>query len=47
MHWDAYGISIWSFERDLIPKDIAAGYPAFNDWGLPSANWAASTCSME
>ncbi|KAL8292687.1 hypothetical protein RQP46_001299 [Phenoliferia psychrophenolica] len=47
MHWDAYGISIWSFERSKIPADISAGYPAFDNWGQPSANWASSTCSMD
>ncbi|KIM48180.1 glycoside hydrolase family 16 protein [Hebeloma cylindrosporum] len=46
MKWDENDISIWSFYRAAIPKDVAAGNPNPSGWGLPSARLHASQCDI-
>ncbi|KAF8318126.1 WSC-domain-containing protein [Clavulina sp. PMI_390] len=43
--WDSTGISIWFFQRGSIPSDISIGQPQPTTWGVPAANWPASTCT--
>ncbi|KAF8168197.1 glycoside hydrolase family 16 protein [Crassisporium funariophilum] len=46
MKWDENGISIWSFFRAAIPRDITAGTPSPSEWGLPSATLASTACDI-
>ncbi|KAF9526440.1 glycoside hydrolase family 16 protein [Crepidotus variabilis] len=46
MKWDENDISIWSFFRAAVPKDIIAGQPNPSLWGVPSARLHSSQCSI-
>lgn len=43
--WDDDGVSVYFFPRSSIPADITAGAPQPNGWGLPMAQWPASSCN--
>ncbi|ETW87676.1 glycoside hydrolase family 16 protein [Heterobasidion irregulare TC 32-1] len=45
MLWDDDGVSVYFFPRSSIPADITAGAPQPNGWGLPMAQWPASSCN--
>ncbi|CAA7268897.1 unnamed protein product [Cyclocybe aegerita] len=46
MKWDENDISVWSFFRAAIPKDITAGTPNPSEWGLPSARLMSTMCDI-
>ncbi|THV02493.1 glycoside hydrolase family 16 protein [Dendrothele bispora CBS 962.96] len=45
--WNSQGITVWFFTRSQIPSDITSGNPNPDNWGTPSAFWAADSCSMD
>ncbi|EED82883.1 predicted protein, partial [Postia placenta Mad-698-R] len=45
MQWDDTGVSVWYFTRSTIPADITAGAPQPSGWGMPIANFPASSCN--
>ncbi|EED82530.1 hypothetical protein POSPLDRAFT_53931 [Postia placenta Mad-698-R] len=45
MQWDDTGVSVWYFTRSTIPADISAGAPQPSGWGMPIANFPASSCN--
>jgi len=47
MKWDENDISIWSFYRAAIPRDVAAGTPSPSEWGIPSARLHTSQCDIK
>ncbi|KAF5312385.1 hypothetical protein D9619_003192 [Psilocybe cf. subviscida] len=46
MKWDENDISIWSFYRAAIPRDVIEGAPTPSEWGLPSAILHNSMCKI-
>ncbi|KAJ3510435.1 hypothetical protein NLJ89_g4674 [Agrocybe chaxingu] len=46
MKWDENDISVWSFFRAAIPRDITAGTPNPSEWGLPSARLMNTMCDI-
>jgi len=46
MKWDENYISVWSFYRAAIPKDIIAGTPNPSLWGAPSATLLNTQCNI-
>ncbi|KAF9533563.1 concanavalin A-like lectin/glucanase domain-containing protein [Crepidotus variabilis] len=46
MKWDENDISIWSFFRAAIPRDIITGTPNPSLWGLPSARLLNTKCNI-
>jgi len=46
MKWDENYISVWSFYRAAIPKDIIAGTPNPSLWGAPSATLLDTLCNI-
>ncbi|CAA7265327.1 unnamed protein product [Cyclocybe aegerita] len=46
MKWDENDISVWSFYRAAIPKDITTGSPDPSQWGTPSATLMNTQCDI-
>ncbi|KAI4863234.1 glycoside hydrolase family 16 protein [Hypoxylon rubiginosum] len=46
MEWRDEGIRIWSFGRDGIPTDIAAGSPDPSTWGEATADFPDTNCDI-
>ena len=42
--WDTTGVAVYFFPRGSVPSDISASAPEPNSWGLPLAQWPASSC---
>ncbi|CAA7265779.1 unnamed protein product [Cyclocybe aegerita] len=46
MKWDENDISVWSFYRAAVPRDIVDGTPNPSEWGIPSARLHSSQCDI-
>ncbi|KAF9569594.1 glycoside hydrolase family 16 protein [Agrocybe pediades] len=46
MKWDENDISIWSFYRAAVPKDVTEGAPNPAGWGAPSARLDNTGCNI-